>query len=510
MIGYQFLIEIDALNAADEVVTLRFCCREPYAGGGYEWAPRIIDPGLVQNTLFSGSKITGSSSSSYGEIVINNLKSIYDQNGPSDNLLNYEYYGRPARMYCGLTNGAFPSEFPRAYTVTIENITEIGSGETVSLTLKGLQSVLDVAFNTTKFLGNNVAPNGLEGDSTLKDQLKPVLLGRCYHFTPTLCNSQKLIYAVSPITGLAVDEMGADLRVYDSRVLLGFAGKRTSAQLLTDAPPAGSYYASEDGYVRLGAKTVGTLTISGAQLGYGLISKTTSLVAYVLTAAGFSSMVDSSTYTLFSDTSERGLYTKDSITISEIIDRFVAPVGFWYFTNDGIVCLSTLKDPANETSKYLFKADTNITSLRFKRPQDTKAGIPAKTVTVKYGKNYTVETTTAGSVSAADQEWAKSEWRKTTVAAMGVAHPMGEDLEYESTYTREPDITTFAGFLTNRRMLVELGIFKNEFLQASSLLPGDCVTLDLLGRYGISSKKMIIAAILKNYAEEDVTVTLWG
>lgn len=512
MTGYQYLLEIDALDGSSDAVTLRYCCAPDYTGGGYTWTPGIVDPGLIRTTLFSGGKTTGASSYSYGEIVLDNTKDITALSGPRDDLRTYQFYGRQARLYMGPPTAEFPGGFTRMYTATIESINSIGSSNQVSLTLRGRQAELDVAFNTSKFLGTNVAPDGTEGDTALKDQLKPVLVGRAHNFSPTLCNSSKLIYAVSVDTGLSVDEMGSGLHLYDSGVELSFAGLKALSALQADAPPPGKYYAAAEGYIRLGSPPAGALTVTGASGGRALTAHPKNLTTDVLTTAGKDDMLDASSFTGYADKHERGLFLGSQATnISTIIDGLVAPLGFWYFNASGLLRFGTVDAAMAAASVYTLDSETNITGITISRSSDTKGGVPAKSVSMTYERNYSPGMSTAASVTAARQEWIKNEWR-TASAAADTVHPFSEEMTFETTLTTAPPaiLAALKSLHTVKRELVEVETVSTAFLQTVQLLPGQNVTLDLHGRFGYTNKKMLIVGIVINCVKEAVTLTLWG
>ena len=67
---------------------------------------------------------------------------------------------------------------------------------------------------TTSYLGNNQAPNGIEGSADLKGQAKPFAAGYARNISPVEVNSHKMIYHYH--SGDDVDVMAA----YDNGVLL--------------------------------------------------------------------------------------------------------------------------------------------------------------------------------------------------------------------------------------------------------------------------------------------------
>ena len=521
MIGYQFLIEIDAKTSSGTPETLYFCCASGASGftglgsdgNSHTWLPRIVDPGLIQKNLFSGDKISGPSTCTFGEVVLGNFKKLTESAGPIDALKNYRFYGSKIRMYFGLNNATSLSGFTQAYSAIVENPT-VG-WETISFAIRGPQADLDVPLYTTTFLGNNVLPDGLEGNIDLKDKLKPVVLGRVYNISPVLCNSYKLIYAVTPFTGLSAGELNSDLHVYDNGVELYCAGVVSDIEA-AGFPPFGQFYASVAGYIRLGVAPAGVLTCNAAQQGYALIATPSNLVDYVLDNTSHSSMVDSNSYTGFAPTDgyERGLFLSGSTNISTIIDQLVAPIGYWFFTPLGKIVLGVLKDPSTMTSVYTFTKDVNILNFTRRKTSDTTGGVPANKITVSYNKNYTLESQPTWDLPVDRKTWLNTEVRSISVVP-GAVQDLAEELIFDSACSRSNTLHT--GTLETlhcvEREIIDidwLWLSTTDFLTVSRIPLGSCVTVNLLGRFGYSSKKMLVVAMTINHVDESVKLSVWG
>lgn len=527
MIGYQFLLEIDALNASHVAVTCRFCCQPGFTGGGYTWEPRVVDPGLQQVSLFSADKITGRSTYSYGEIVLGNFKNTDTLSGPTDYLKDYTFYGRPVRMYMGPVGASYPSGFPQVYTAVIEgtNINE----DTVSFTLRGRQSELDIPLETGTFLGNNVAPGGVEGIPTMKSSRKPAILGRVFNMSPVPCNTSRLIYAVSPLTGIAdITQLNSGFQVFDNGVEL-FCDEVVADYTYLMEPYAmarpGMYKASPDGYIQLGATPAGQVTCSGASDGMALISHPINLITQILTLAdaapnrthaNFVDMIDGSTFTDFEDKYERGVVTTGQ-NISALLDFLVAPCGYWYFTATGKLRVRTMKLTGYATPVYIAVMGTNITSAFFRKTTDTKGGVPASKVTLKCGKNYSLQTNVAGSVDPLRLHRLSTEWLTYTVGSWTYTYPLSEEFVVETALTRstrfEDGYTlglTLSNMMSRTHDLLDIEIITTEFLNVYNINPGDIITVNLNGRFGYSGKDMMVVSKTINFVDEIVKFTLWG
>jgi hypothetical protein len=511
MIGYQFLIEADLLTPAGVPETVRFCCQPGFSGGGHTWYPVIIDPGLWQAALFSGGKTSGPSTYSYGQVVLDNFLEHTASAGVLDWLKGYQFYGRPVRMYYGPEDAVYPGGFRQAYTAAIQN-TPV-DWEKITFSLKGRQAELDVPLDGGTFLGNNTPPAGLEGGVELQGKDKPVLIGRAFNFSLTQVNSSKLIYAVSPLTGLSVTELNADLHIYDNGVELYFQGKTTDLEGTTPSPA--SFLASESGYVSLGSTPVGPLTCSGACLGYALTAKPANLITYLLTLAGKADMIDAASFAAHAaiDGYERGIFINGKTNLSQIIDQLLAPCGYWTFSPAGKMILGLLKDPATMMPVYAFASTTNIQTFIIRKALDTKGGAPASKVTVRYGRNYTVQKQPAAGVTSDRKAWLAEEYLLHSAAASPEnVQASSEEKIVDTACTSANSLHTgeLQTFYCVERELIDIDVITTEFLPVSEIPIGSCVTLDLQGRFDYSGRKMLLVSQQPQYAAESIRVTLWG
>ena len=510
MIGYQFLLEVDALYQNIYPTTLRFCCQPGYVGGGVEWLPRIINPGIQQINLFSGGKTTGASSQSNGSIELGNFKAFEAGSGPIDHLREYTFYGRPVRMYYGPMDAAFPAGFTLGYTAVVGDMTF--TWDTISLSLKGRQAELSTPFSTGTFGGTNVLPNGVDGTTDLKDKDKPAIIGRVFNISPVLCNSSKLIYSVSELTGLSIDEFGSNLFVYDEGVQLFCAGK--VANIETTSPPEGQWTVS-NGFIRLGSRPAGQITVSGAAQGYALMAHPAKLISQILTLSGHADMIDTASFADYAliDRAERGIFLTGKPNISQLIDRLISPCGFWYHNAAGKIILGVMADPSTLTPVYALSTSNNsITKFARRKPVDTKDGVPASYVTLKYGQSYTVQTQPAGSVDVARKLRLAEAWLSESANSTNAIHPLSGEFVLETALNNSNPmlLNRVRDLHTADRELIDIDVSPLNFLETIPVLPGQCVSVDLEGRFGYSEKHMIVVGKKIDYAKEIVQMTLWG
>ena len=501
MIGYQYVLEIDVNTDLFGLMTYKFCC-EPAIYGAY---PYIIDPGLYQVQLFSGDKTTGASSYSYGEVILSNFKEYDETSGDLDFLTKKTLYGCQVRMFIGNVDAVYPTGFNAVYTAIIESV--IINWDNISLTLRGRQAELDKAVDGGIFIGDG---SFFEGSETLKDKRKPILIGRAFNFTPTLCNATKQIYAVSPLTGLSANEIGSDLHIYDNGVELYF--EKVATNITTQTALPGHFIASTDGYISLGAKPAGTITCSAAKRGYALSSHPSNLISYLLTLIGCADMIDDYSFSqyILHDREERGIYITTEMNISDIIDKIMSPLGYWYFSPEGKMILGRINidDFDDPQTAYTLDTTTNVSSFCIRATSDTTGGIPPYKVTIQYAKNYTVQTQLAGSVDTDRAARLKTEWLYSSIS--GVQTPLSEELIFETALSYyKQELMNELYYLYVKRVLIDVVVNRINFIDAIKLHPGQYVSMNTNGRF-IGSKKMIVLNIIVNYVEESVTLTLWG
>lgn len=160
--------------------------------------PRISNPGVFSQSMYSPGTTGGNSSGGYGVIDLINT------DGGLDDLCDWGLAGWPCVMYEGPLGGAF-ADFAVIMTGTIEQVEH--TWNTVTFRYKDLTAALDTEMAPYRYTGSNVLPDGLEGTSEIRDKPKPRLLGYCFNITPTLVNSAKLIYQISDEGSTTVTEV---------------------------------------------------------------------------------------------------------------------------------------------------------------------------------------------------------------------------------------------------------------------------------------------------------------
>lgn len=515
MIHYQYIVEIDAFTGVT-VETQKFS-GSPAFSVNHE--PFVRDPGLIKVEAFTSGKTFGASKNSIGEVILNNYaeEAIGITDGPLDYLKEYGLDGRPIRVYQGLKDDIF-ANFTKIIDATIESVDF--SWDEVTFKIKSKQAELNIPLDGGIFLGDNILPDGVEGVETdLKGRTKPILIGRIFNAKPILCNTSKLIYSVSPSTGIEIDYVGAEFKVYDNGVPLEFGVSRADeASLLSNAPSAGAFDVyPEGGLLRLGSSPSGIITFSGASNGRSVTAKVSNLVSDILTLAGKSSLIDAASFAALESSAnqECGIYLSKSTSISVAIDLICSACGaYWYFNLSNKVVLKQFVDPNTLAVDYAITTNTPINNFKRSKIKDTKGGIPAYKVTTEYAKNYTVGTNVAGSVADSRKAWLAEEFRKLFNSDTDIItkHPTSEELIIRTSMTRSDDIENLRLFdlYSVDREIVSFELLLEFFTDISGIQLGQCFELSLNGRFDYTAKKMALIGFTADHESEKVALTLWG
>lgn len=178
---------------------------ETPANAHYE--PRIKQPVNVKRDLFDSGTTAGRSRMGFGDLV------LWNPDGVLDVLLTYGLSGRSLTIRRGGVGAAYPAGFPSVWGATMEQVEAVG--DTIVVKLRDWQLLLDAPLQTTKYLGNNSLPAGLEGVAgDLLGKPKPLCFGSAQNVPAPCVNTPKQIYQAHDGAVASIDA------VYDRGVLL--------------------------------------------------------------------------------------------------------------------------------------------------------------------------------------------------------------------------------------------------------------------------------------------------
>jgi len=476
---------------------------------------KIVDAGLIQWDMFSSGGTYGASKFAFGEVVLDNLDNSLDY------LYSYGFDGRTIEMYEGDLGAAFPYGFTKLYTATIGYINP--EWHTISFVIRDAQIKMDIPVPSGIFSGDNVRPNGVNGESDLLGKYKPMVLGRIRNMKPILCNASKLIYAVSPINGISVQYMGSDFRVYDRGVPMVYGGTYINQADMENVPPyPGQYKVWETGgYIRLGS-SVSDLTCDVVSYGRSSTARPGNLIRDLLTICSIPFNTSSMDTLINSFSEECGVYICGD-TIASVMDKLCSACGgYWFPDQYGVIQVGRVLDPTTLSAAFALSTSINVYSVKPTKNKDTASGVPAHTFTLLRSRNPTVQTDLAGIVAASRKTWLAEEWRKTQVvnASIKSAHPLSEELTIETCLSNAAtaECTRRADLYMADRYTFELTTDLDVFGSAANIVPGMCIVVDLediinqvtTHRYNIVDKKMMLIGYTQDRTSNRATLKLWG
>lgn len=407
----DILIEMTVYDPAiPGTKTLRYSCfgyttkpTDTPANAYYE--PRIKNPASLKLMLFGDGTTSGASQIGYGEVVLVN------NDGMLDPLLNYGMDGRDIMIKQLTLAGTLLMVLGCSMDQPTFSPSEI------AVRVKDPQARLNVPIQPHKYAGDNVLPNGLEGNDDLNGKPKPLIFGIVSNATPVLVNSSKLIYQIHD------GVIDGSLAIYDKGVLLTEEDDYNSnADMLATAPSPGCYKAQyQTGYFRLGSSPSGQVTFDGGELAGGASTGSAMYVASRAADIAIPGVSIEGAGALYSLTSACvGIYVSEERTVASVMDDALGSIGAWYaFDNSGVLHFGRLDEPTGDPVATL----SSIVDLNRQPPKDSGNGLPVWQVLLGYQKNYTVQTTDlAGALSTSG--WNQYSLPKTS-GWSGVAYGNG-------------------------------------------------------------------------------------
>jgi hypothetical protein len=516
----QYLAEITAYEKATASVrVLRFSTGLGFtSGAGDSPAHTTYDPRLEQavevtRTIFAPGTTQGQSKTGFGNLVILN------PDGALDGLLNYAFDGRDIIVKRGPTNAASLDDFVTVFVGTMEQADF--STDRITLKLRDRQAPLHLPVQTAKYAGTNVLPAGLEGVAgDLAGKPKPLCYGVVFNVEPPCVNTARLIYQVNDGAVQSVDS------VYDRGVTLTNGGTYASqADLLNDTlqPAAGAYKAwLAGGMFRLGSSPAGTVTADVTQGATAAERTAAMLYRAILLRMGVTlgDILASDLTTLDAqNAAQLGLYIGEETKGSDVLDMIANTVGAWWGVNiAGQYRIALLEKPF-ATPLYTFTANDMIGPLVRLPTADVERGMPAYRVTIRYARNYTIQTDLAGGVADARRAVVAQEWREATRVESSVqtVHLLAVALEYNSLFAYEADAILEA----NRRLALR-SVQRHRFevttqytADTSALDLGDVVGM-LHPRYGLdlvgdtAGQTFVLIGVEPDAQGGRLRLTLWG
>ena len=470
------------------------------------YTPRIKQPANLRRDCFSAGTTGGRTAVGFGELVLVN------SDGFLDAYLDYGLDGRSIEIIVG---DMAPWQAP-TFTTVLKGTMEQPrvSNNEVSIRIRDRLAEFDKPLQPTKYAGNNVLPNGLEGVAgDIKGKPKARTFGKVFNVPAPCCNTSRLIYEVGPCA--SVD--GA----YDRGAWLTKGADYISqADMEANGPSPGYYRAwPAGGYVRLGSQPVGQVAFDVTQ-GAAASNRTAAQLMYLLAtsyagiAPGDVSTADMSVLDA-ANNAEVGLWAGDETTCADAMDQIANSVGAWWgFDRLGVLRMQQLEAPSGAQAIDISQAEI----IRIDRVETNDAGrsVPTWRVNLGYKKVWlTQDSDLDGTVADSRRAELREEYRHTLAedATIKTAHLLASDLEFNTLLI---DATAAANEATRR-----LGLYKarrDRFEVRAALTPSMVSAVDLGAvikvthpRYGLAGGKLLrVIGLQTDLRTGVVTMTLWG
>ncbi len=519
-VRFMYLAEITVFDPESSVETvMRFSTGLGFTSAGTDspahthYAPRLEQAVEMTRSVFAPGTTSGRSSLGFGDLVLLN------PDGALDSLVRQAVDGRSVVIFRGPATAVSLTEFSPVFVGTMEQAEF--DVRRVFIKLRDRQATLNAPLQQHVYGGTNALPDGLDGVAgDIAGSRKPLLYGRVLNMTPTPVNTARLIYQVHD------GEVAAVQPVYDYGIPLAAEGFYGNAlDLLNDslAPSPGGYKVYLDGgYVRLGASPVGVVTADVIQGAFPSDRTASAIASAVLLRAGVD-VGDINTDDLSTlatqNGAELGLRVGDAETASEIMDQLANTVGGWWGVDTaGRFRFQRLDRPLGNATATIAANDLVSSPMR-QATGDENRGVPVRTVSVRYGRNHTVQTDLAAGVSDAYRARASGEWLSVIAddPSVAVRHKLATTLDIVSVFAFRADALAEA-----TRRLRLLSVLRHRFVVTAdytsivgSVDIGHTVGL-LHPRFGLTIEGdeigglFIVIGVEPNAKDGVVRFSLWG
>lgn len=506
----DYVLEVDAWTGAG-VERLRFATRTLTTGpadtpANTTYLGRLLDTGMFARSVLEGGGIVGRPSTGVGSFSLNN------QDGRLDALINYGFDGRP--FVLREISGASPLQGATVLRGVLAGIDTQDAWASLRLRMRDRTAVLQTLLLTARYAGTTTSAGlGIEGDASLADQIKPLVLGSVTNIAPKAVNLFDLVYQVSVA---AVSRIVA----YDGAVPLA-AGPDfpTVPALLAWAQVPGQYATClAAGLFRLGGAPAFTVTADVVE-GAALSDRSAARVAarmldrLGIPAAERDAASFDAVHTL--NPAEVGIFIDAETNAQDLIGQVFGSIGAALVpTAEGVFQAVGIGAPAGEPVATFGLRSIQGGDLSLAAGPDS-GGVPAWSVVLTYGRVW--QTMAAADlnrsgISAERKALLETATRKATAqdAAVRTAHPLAAEVTIDTLLTRQADAQAEAArllaLLKVRRDRLTLTVPDTKGRRAL----GDVVSL-ALPRFGFDAGKLFrVVSRQDDFRKRTVQLGLWG
>ena len=477
---------------------------------------RISDAGSLARSILSGNGPLGRSSVSYGFIELANA-------GGLDPWLAYSFDGRAFTLKEISAKGKPVSTAQTIFRGTLAGVESSDARKNLRLKIRDRLSELSVPLLTERYAGTTVSgvvsadptmSDLAEGDTDIKDQLKPRVYGRVTNLPAVWGNKFNLLvqFSATPVESITV---------YDGGVPLDYHGDYPVISSLINVTLDPGEYATclNQGIARLGGTPALGVT---ADVIEGVNSSDRTVGQIALRLLGDMGIDDDdidleSFFDLdaFND-AEVGVYVTGETSTLDIIGQVLESIGAAIVpTTQGQFQVIGLSAPlASQVSGEITIRDIVDGATFAFGVGGEQEGVPVWSVALNYGRNYSPmsDGQIAGVVSLTDrlrlstatmQEVAKDQTIKT-------AHPLSQQLTVDSLLSSQTDAQAEAA-----RRLALYGVRRDRFIlpvayDKGKYELGDVVSVKL-PRFGYrAGRPMMVVGRTDDFTKRLITLTVWG
>lgn len=507
----EYLIELDAYTGSG-VTTFRF------STAGFKTAPsdtpantlydaRIASVGTFKRSLFGGAQTLGVSQMGNGDPVLDNA------DGALDALLTYGVDGR-AFVLKRVARGAPYSTAVTLFRGTARS-TDAGAGRTtIRLQIYERTLELNQPIQTNRYGGTTTAgqiPGHLaDGDTNLKDTLKPLCFGTVKNITPVQVNAFDDIFQVS-------DGAVQAITVYDGQIPLTFTQDYpTVASLRAGYIPAGKFGTSiAQGLFRVGIEPYFQLTADVVEGASRTAAAVVQRILYKMGISGATNISAASFNALATAApQELGVFLNGDETAAAAIGDVLASIG-GYLLPSATGAYQVGQAPVFTTPTWTLDANSIVDDIDVVTNPDTERGLPVWRLLLNYGRNYTVQTSESVSQFAtADRRLfaaAATRQSKVDTPAVQTQYLLAPELTIDTLLVNVADAATEAtrraGLYSPLRYCFPVPV---ATVDADAMLLGSTGTVTL-NRYGWGAgRSFVVIEREDNFDEGVTTLTLWG
>lgn len=466
----------------------------------------VMDAGSLGLHVFSDGRTGGNTKLETGEITLAN------SDGSFDFLVDYSFDGRPVIIRSGNIGDAYPSGFSTVFTGTVDNVE--ATWDKIVIRLRDKQFVFSLPVLTTKYVGTNALPAGIEGTpNDIQGKVKPRVYGTVFNVPPVFINTSLLTYQISDIPVVDIPA------VYDrGALLIQGTNYTTSALLQASIPAAGGYNTCfAEGMFQLGSSAAGTITADVVQGATSANRTAAQITKLLVLAAGLSSGEVSSADITALDSANNsviGIYLDSEETFQEAIDEILNSVGGYSgFDSTGVLRVGVLLTPSGTPVTSLEEYQI-FEGIERKQPRDN--GIPVYRVDLSHTKIYVVQPSDiAGVVTDDVRAYIATQYRSVSTSDVAVKNQwkLSNFFSTETLLTSAGDATTEAARLLAlykvQRSIYEVPCDLSVFT-GNSLKLMDVIRLTV-PRYGMNAgKDFRLIGYSLELTTNKVVLSLWG